>query len=95
MTLFLLNNSNIFPQLMPDLYNPSMIKHFYFDVYKFLKETNKDVVEVWSEISDFNVLKQLDKYELTDFLNTFEFLTREKGNYNTEYIAINKINESY
>ncbi len=76
---------------MPDLYNPSSIKHFFYDIYKILKETDKDVVEVWSEVSEFVGLEQLNKYELTDFLNNFEFLTQEKGNYNKEYIAINKI----
>lgn len=76
---------------MPNLYDPSSIKHFFYDIYKILKETDKDVVEVWSEVSDFVGLEQLGKYELTDFLNNFEFLTREKGNYNKDYIAINKI----
>jgi hypothetical protein len=76
---------------MPDLYNPSSIKHFFYDIYKILKETDKDVVEVWSEVSDFAGLEQLDKYALTDFLNNFEFLTREKGNYKKDYISINKI----
>ena len=57
---------------MPDLYNPSSIKHFFYDIYKILKETDKDVVEVWSEVSDFVGLEHLDKYELTDFLNNFE-----------------------
>ena len=76
---------------MIDLFNPTSIKHFFYDIYKILKETDKDVVEVWSEVSEFVGLEQLNKYELTDFLNNFEFLTQEKGNYNKEYIAINKI----
>ncbi|MHA1526636.1 MAG: hypothetical protein ACTSQD_06360 [Promethearchaeota archaeon] len=76
---------------MIDLFNPTSIKHFFYDIYKILKETDKDVVEVWSEVSEFVGFEQLNKYELTDFLNNFEFLTQEKGNYNKEYIAINKI----
>jgi len=76
---------------MPDLYNPSSIKHFFYNIYKILKEKDKDVVEVWSEVSDIAVLEHLDKYKLTDFLSNFEFLIREKGNYNKDYIAIDKI----
>jgi len=77
---------------MPNLYDPSSIKHFFYDIYKILNETDKDVVKVWSEVSEIAVLKHLDlnKYELEEFLNYFEFLTREKGNYKY-YIVINKI----
>ena len=41
---------------MHDLYNPSTIKCFYYDIYRILKETDKDIVEVWSEISEYPLL---------------------------------------
>ncbi|MFX0072973.1 MAG: hypothetical protein ACFFAO_17995, partial [Candidatus Hermodarchaeota archaeon] len=51
---------------------------------------DKNVTEVWYEISEINMLKNLDKYALRDFLNKFEFIEVKRGNY-INYIAINKV----
>jgi hypothetical protein len=75
---------------MSNLCKPSSLRRFFYNIYKILKETDKKIEEVWCEISEINVLKPLDKYELNDFLQNFKFIKKERGNY-IDYIVINKI----
>lgn len=75
---------------MSNLYSPSSIKRFFSELYKIIGETDKAVSEIWYEISEIKILKRLDKYELSEFLDNFEFIEKKKGNY-TDYISINKI----
>ncbi len=76
---------------MSNLYNPSSLRRFFNNIYKILKKTDKNVIEVWCEISELKILRHFNKYELNDFLLNFEFIKKEKGNY-INYLVINKIN---
>lgn len=75
---------------MVDLYSTSSIKRFFSDIYKILGDTDKAVSEIWYEISEINILKRLDKHELSEFLDNFEFIEKKRGNY-IDYISIDKI----
>ena len=75
---------------MLNLYSPSSIKRFFSDIYKILGDTDKAVSEIWYEISEIKILKRLDKYELSEFLDNFEFIEKKRGNY-IDYISIDKI----
>jgi len=75
---------------MSNLYSPSSIKRFFSELYKIIGVTDKAVSEIWYEISEIKILKRLDKYELSEFLNNFEFIEKKRGNY-MDYISIDKI----
>lgn len=75
---------------MANLYSPSSIKRFFSELYKIIGDTDKAVSELWYEISEIKILKGLDKYELSEFLDNFEFIEKKRGNY-IDYISIDKI----
>ncbi|MFX1256803.1 MAG: NERD domain-containing protein [Promethearchaeota archaeon] len=75
---------------MSNIYSFSLIKRFFFNIYKILKETDINITELWCEISEFYSLKEFNKFELIDFLSNFEFIKMKKGNY-INYIIINKV----
>ncbi|TFG25693.1 MAG: hypothetical protein EU529_00335 [Promethearchaeota archaeon] len=75
---------------MSNLYSPSSIKCFFSELYKIIGDTDKAVSEIWFEISEIKILEQLDKYELSEFLDNFEFIEKKRGNY-MDYISIDKI----
>ncbi|MHA1658939.1 MAG: hypothetical protein ACTSUT_07435 [Promethearchaeota archaeon] len=72
------------------MFNYSALKRFFSEIYKILKNTDKNIKQAWFEISDINFLKRFDKFELKEFLNNFEFVKIKKGNY-INYIVIDKI----
>jgi hypothetical protein len=76
---------------MAKLYSATSIKQFFHEIYAILGDTESKATEVWFEISEINFLKNLDKYELTEFLTCFNFIEMKKGNYNANYISIDKI----
>ena len=75
---------------MSNLYSPSSIKRFFSELYKIIGDTDKAVSEIWYELSEIKILKRLDKYELGEFLDNFEFIEKKRGNY-IDYISIDKI----
>ena len=64
--------------------------HFYRDIYKILRNSNSDTTEMWYEVSKISYLKNLDKYELLNFISDFKFVKLEKFNY-TNYLSIHKV----
>jgi len=75
---------------MIEPYSFSSIKHFFSEIYDLLKESNSEVTELWFEFSDIDFFKAFDKYEILDFIERFEFITIQKGNY-IPYVVIDKI----
>lgn len=75
---------------MMDPYSFSSIRRFFLEIYNLLKESNSEVFEIWFEFSDIDFFKTFDKYEIYDFIERFEFITVQKGNY-VPYIVIDKI----
>ena len=71
-------------------FTASFIKKFFIEIYQILKESNRNVNIVWSEIDHINFFKKFDKYQLRDFIDHFNFISIRKGNY-INYLAINKI----
>lgn len=66
------------------------LNQFYTEIYYILRETATNITEVWWEISQIAFLNQFSKYELKDFLNNFNFISLQRGNYQN-YVVINKI----
>ncbi len=73
---------------MSKFYSPPSLRRFFYEIYNILRESNKDTTELWYEIPEINYFKKLD--DLDDFLNLFEFIKKERGNY-INYVVINKI----
>jgi len=66
------------------------LKQFYTEIYFILRETDTNIIEVWCEISKISSLNHFKNSELRDFLNTFNFISLKKGNYQY-YVVINKV----
>jgi hypothetical protein len=66
------------------------LNQFYKEIYYILKNTDPEVTEVWSEISQTTCFNKWTLSEIRDFLTNFDFITLQKGNYQY-YIVINKI----
>jgi len=75
---------------MSDLYSPPSLKQFFLKIYNLLKERESEVIELWFEISDVEFLTNFSDLELREFLERFDFISIQKGNY-INYIVINKI----
>ena len=75
---------------MSKIYTPASIKAFFHEIYALLK-SSEDNKSGWFEFSEINFLKNLNKYELKEFLANFEFIDIVKGNYNKNYLTIDKI----
>ena len=75
---------------MSKIYSAGSIKTFFHEIYTLLK-SSEDNKSGWFEFSEINFLKNLNKYELKEFLANFEFIDIVKGNYNTNYLTIDKI----
>lgn len=75
---------------MPLKFTPNSLKRFFSEIYQILKESNQDVTEIWYEIAEVNYFKNSNKYDLREFLEHFNFISIEKGNY-IDYLVINKI----
>ncbi len=75
---------------MPNLYSIPSIKQFFVEIYNHLREGNSEVIEVWLEIAEIEYLQNFNKLELREFLEKFDFISIQKGNY-INYIVVNKI----
>lgn len=75
---------------MSDLFSPPSLKQFFLEIYNLLKERESEVIELWFEISDIEFLTNFSDLELREFLERFDFISIQKGNY-INYIVINKI----
>ena len=75
---------------MKTQFSTSFITHFYRDIYKILRNSDSDTTEIWYEVSKISYLKNLDKFEILNFINHFNFIKLEKFNY-TNYLSIHKV----
>ena len=75
---------------MSDLFATPSIKQFFLEIYNLLKEGDSEVVKLWVEISEIDFLKNFSDLELREFLERFDFISIQKGNY-IDYIVVNKI----
>jgi len=75
---------------MSSVYSSPSIKSFFLEIYNLLKDTDSAVTEIWFEISEIEFFKNLSDFELRDFLDKFDFISIQKGNY-VHYIVVNKI----
>jgi len=75
---------------MSDLFATPSIKQFFLEIYNLLREGDSEVTELWIEISEIDFLKNFSDLELREFLERFNFISIQKGNY-IDYIVVNKI----
>ena len=75
---------------MSDLFSTPLLKQFFLEIYNLLKEGDSEVVKLWVEISEIDFLKNFSDLELREFLERFDFISIQKGNY-IDYIVVNKI----
>jgi len=75
---------------MSNLFSTPSLKQFYLETYNLLKEGDSEVTELWIEISEFEFLTSFSDLELHEFLERFNFISIQKGNY-IDYVVINKI----
>jgi hypothetical protein len=66
------------------------LKNFFFEIYEIIKKANKELIEIWIELSEMKFISQFTQSEIRDFFSYFEFIAIKKGNY-TYYAVINKI----
>ncbi len=76
---------------MSEIFSIQSLKQFFLEIYNLLKESNSEVTELWFEISEIAFFKRLNDLELQEFLERFDFISIQKGNY-INYIVIDKIN---
>ena len=71
----------------------SLIQKLFTDIYRVLKDVDRNTLEVWQEINQIPVLKKIsNQIELENFLDNFTFMTIEDGNYKKKhYVSIQKI----
>ena len=75
---------------MSDLFSTPSLKQFFLEIYNLLREGDSEVTELWVEISEVDFLKKFSALELREFLDKFDFISVQKGNY-IDYVVINKI----
>jgi len=75
---------------MSDLFSTPSLKQFFLEIYNLLREGDSEVTELWVEISEVDFLKRFSALELREFLDKFDFVSVQKGNY-IDYVVINKI----
>ena len=75
---------------MSDLFSPPLLKHFFLEIYNLLREGDSEITELWLELSEIEYLKSFSDLELREFLDRFDFISIQKGNY-IDYVVINKI----
>lgn len=75
---------------MSKLFSQTSIIQFFNQIYYLLK-SSIDNKSGWFEISQVKFLQKLNKDELKEFLENFEFIDIKKGNYDLKYLLINKI----
>jgi len=75
---------------MQNSYSETSLKQFFTEIYNIIKESNNNIVEIWCHPSEIPFFKNINNFELSDFIEKFEFIYLKRGNY-THYIVINKI----
>lgn len=75
---------------MSNLFSNSSLKQFFLDIYNLLKDADSEVTELWFEISEIEFFQNFSDLELREFLERFDFISMQKGNY-INYIVVNKI----
>ncbi len=73
-----------------DYLTEASLRQLCIQIYHFLIETDRTVIEVWCELSDIPFLKQLDNYKLRNIVERLNFISFKKGNY-LQYLVVNKI----
>ena len=68
----------------------SSIKRLFHDLFKILKETDKEVLDIWYDPLENGLLKRFNNDQINEILENFNCIKVEKGNYK-EYYSINKI----
>ena len=68
----------------------SSLKRFFHDIFKILKDTDKDVIDIWYDPLENGLFKNLSSDQVNEILENFDCIKIEKGNYK-DYISINKI----
>ncbi len=78
---------------MSNLYSVSFAKlrRLFHDIFRMLKNTNKEVVNIWHDPLESDIFKRFNKEEFHEIIENFNCIKVEKGNYNKNYISINKI----
>ncbi|MFX1500506.1 MAG: hypothetical protein ACFFDH_06020 [Promethearchaeota archaeon] len=67
-----------------------LLKQFYTEIFHILQDTDTSVIEIWCTQSEIPFFKHFNYSELTEFIENFDFISIQKGNYQ-EYIVVNKI----
>ena len=75
---------------MVETFNFTELKKFFFEIYEIIKQTNKELIEIWFELSEIKYISQFNQSEIREFFSYFDFITLKKGNY-TFYAVIDKI----
>lgn len=75
---------------MSNLCTFSSIKRFFHDVFKILKETDKEVIDIWYDPLEHGLFSRFNNDQVSEILENFDCIKVEKGNYK-EYYSINKI----
>jgi len=75
---------------MSNFFSIQSLKQFFLEIYNLLNEGDSEVTELWFEISDIEFFKKFNDLELREFLERFDFISIQKGNY-INYIVIDKI----
>ncbi|GAH43062.1 unnamed protein product [marine sediment metagenome] len=75
---------------MSEIFSTPSLKRFFLEIYNLLKEADSEVIELWFEISELEFFINFSDLELREFLERFDFISIQKGNY-INYIVINKI----
>jgi len=68
----------------------SLLKRFFHDIFKILKETDKEVIDIWYDPLENGLFRGFNGDQVNEMIENFDCIKVEKGNYK-EYISINKI----
>ena len=75
---------------MSQLITFDLLKRFFIELLNVLKKTDPQVTEIWLEPSEVNFFKELNKFQINEFLDIINSVSVKNGNY-SEYIVVNKI----
>ncbi|MFW9973425.1 MAG: hypothetical protein ACFFDF_24790, partial [Candidatus Odinarchaeota archaeon] len=50
------------------------LKRFFIEIFQILRETNKNVLEIWVELSNITFLNQFNKFDVKEFIGNFNFI---------------------
>ena len=76
--------------IMSNLCSFSSLKRFLHDIFEILKETDKEVIDIWYEPLENGLFKNFSNDQVNEILENFNCIKMEKGNYK-DYMSINKI----